>query len=184
MLRCLWAWLYLLYLDFSYQKQTVQIFEMFEIKFFDPVPLKCRKESWKKILKGLKSVFILLSNFSCSELFSCSKNLEIQSKLWRDDVWKFNVYLNSEYFCQRRRQVHLMMMKRRTMFDDLMTIKWMNGTIWMSIKCHMCSAHNIPQYIMHCTFTHSDHLCSIVLNGSRYPPRILKSSVDIFLKTW
>ena len=93
---------------FSYQKQTVQIFEMFEIKFFDPVPLKCRKESWKKILKGLKSVFILLSNFSCSELLACFKNLEIQSKLWRDDVWKFNVYLNSEYFCQRRRQVHLM----------------------------------------------------------------------------
>ena len=98
---------------------------MFEMKFFDPVPLKCRKESWKKILKGLKSVFILLSNFSCSELLSCSKNLEIQSKLWRDDVWKFNVYLNSEYFCQRRRQVHLMMMmKWRTIFNDLMTIKW------------------------------------------------------------
>ena len=133
---------------FSYQKQTVQIFEMFEIKFFDPVPLKCRKESWKKILKGLKSVFILLSNFSCSELLSCSKNLEIQSKLWRDDVWKFNVYLNSEDFCQRRRQVHLM----RWWWNDAQCLMiWWQSNEWSQQfgcpsyggMCVLCSTHTI-----------------------------------------
>ena len=127
---------------------------MFEMKFFDPVPLKCRKESWKKILKGLKSVFILLSNFSCSELLSCSKNLEIQSKLWRDDVWKFNVYLNSEYFCQRRRQVHLMMKWWWWWWNDAqyLMIWWQSNegslitTILMSIRCYVGSLVRSVQY--------------------------------------
>ena len=44
-------------------KQTVQMFEMLKLEFFDPILLKCRKESWKKILKRLTEIcFLLLSN--------------------------------------------------------------------------------------------------------------------------
>ena len=45
---------------------TVLIFEMLKLKIFDPILLKCRKESWKKILKRTENSFILLSNLNQS----------------------------------------------------------------------------------------------------------------------